>query len=118
MNGLLFVFHGFLVLMEITLLRRCLRLAETRDELNVVGDQYGSPTYTFDLAKLLIDMVQTDNYGVYHASNEGFCSWAEFAQEIFKQANREVKVNSISTEEYPTRAVTTEKFSYVKRKID
>lgn len=82
-----------------------LRLAETRNELNVVGDQFGSPTYTSDLAKLLIEMIRTDKYGIYHASNEGFCSWADFAQEIFRQANIEVKVNSILTEEYPTRAV-------------
>ena len=50
-------------------------------------------------------MIQTEKYGIYHASNEGFCSWAEFAQEIFKQANNNVKVNAITTEEYPTRAV-------------
>lgn len=81
-----------------------LRLAKTRNELNVVGDQFGSPTYTLDLAKLLIDLIKTDNYGIYHASNEGFCSWADFAQEIFRQANIQVKVNSISTEDYPTRA--------------
>ncbi|WP_258871226.1 dTDP-4-dehydrorhamnose reductase, partial [Halobacillus trueperi] len=57
-----------------------LRLSETKDELNVVGDQYGSPTYTFDLARLIIDMIQTDKYGIYHASNEGFCTWADFAK--------------------------------------
>src|SRR5690606_32248668 len=79
-----------------------LRLSETRNELNVVGDQIGSPTYTFDLAKLLIDMIQSDRYGLYHASNEGFCSWANFAQEVFRQANKDIKVNSISTDEYPT----------------
>ena len=69
--------------MEIILLKQCLRLAESHNELNVVGDQYGSPTYTFDLAKLLIDMIQSDKYGIYHASNEGFCSWAEFADRNF-----------------------------------
>jgi dTDP-4-dehydrorhamnose reductase len=82
-----------------------LRLAETSDELKVVGDQIGSPTYTYDLARLLIDMIQSDKFGIYHASNEGFCSWAEFAEEVFKQADKNVKVNSITTEEYPTRAV-------------
>ncbi|WP_163144077.1 dTDP-4-dehydrorhamnose reductase [Bacillus sp. 22-7] len=86
-------------------IKTMLRLSETRDELNVVGDQYGSPTYTLDLARLLIDMVQTDRFGIYHASNEGFCTWADFASEIFKLSNREVKVNAITTEEYPTRAV-------------
>ncbi len=81
-----------------------LRLAETKEELNVVGDQFGSPTYTFDLARLLIDMIQTDKYGTYLASNEGVCTWAEFAEEIFAQSEKDVKVNAISTEEYPTRA--------------
>lgn len=94
-----------------------LRLAESRNELNVVGDQIGSPTYTFDLASLLIDMIQTDKYGIYHASNEGFCSWAEFAKEIFRQANVEVKVNSISTEEYPTRAVRPKNSRMSKQKL-
>ncbi|MBG9553691.1 MAG: dTDP-4-dehydrorhamnose reductase [Bacillota bacterium] len=94
-----------------------LRLAETRNELNVVGDQFGSPTYTSDLAKLLIDMIKTDKYGIYHVSNEGFCSWAEFAQEIFRQANIKVKVNSISTEEYPTRAVRPKNSRMSKQKL-
>ncbi len=94
-----------------------LRLAEANDELNVVGDQFGSPTYTSDLAKLLIDMIITDKYGVYHASNEGFCSWAEFAQEIFRLANKQVKVNSISTEEYPTRAARPKNSRMSKQKL-
>lgn len=82
-----------------------LRLAENRDILNVVSDQIGSPTYTLDLARLLIDIVQTEKFGIYHASNQGFCSWADFSEEIFKQAGKSVKVNGITTEEYPTRAV-------------
>lgn len=94
-----------------------LKLAETRNELNVVGDQYGSPTYTFDLARLLIDMIQTNSYGIYHASNEGFCSWAEFAEEIFRQAGKEVKVNAISTEDYPTRAVRPKNSRMSKQKL-
>jgi dTDP-4-dehydrorhamnose reductase len=94
-----------------------LRLAETRDELNIVGDQIGSPTYTFDLARLLIDMIQTNKYGIYHASNEGYCSWAEFATEIFKQAGKDIKVNAIPTEEYPTRAVRPKNSRMSKRKI-
>ncbi|MFF2286153.1 dTDP-4-dehydrorhamnose reductase [Peribacillus butanolivorans] len=85
-------------------IKTMLRLSETREELNVVGDQFGSPTYTVDLSCLLLEMVQTEKYGIYHASNEGFCSWAEFSQEIFNQANKTVKVHSITTEEYPTRA--------------
>jgi dTDP-4-dehydrorhamnose reductase len=82
-----------------------LRLAETRNGLDIVGDQFGSPTYTSDLAPLLVDIIQSEKYGIYHASNEGFCSWAEFANEIFRQANKDVIVNSISTKEYPTSAV-------------
>ncbi|GGM31837.1 NAD(P)-dependent oxidoreductase [Paraliobacillus quinghaiensis] len=98
-------------------IKTMLRLSETRNELNVVGDQYGSPTYTFDLARLIIDMIQTDKYGVYHASNEGFCTWAEFASEIFKQANKDVTVKSISTEEYPTRAVRPKNSRMSKQKL-
>ena len=81
-----------------------LRLAETRTELNVVCDQIGSPTYTADLAPLLCDMVQTEKYGVYHATNEGICSWAEFAESIFELAEKAVTVHPIPTSEYPTKA--------------
>lgn len=82
-----------------------LRLAETRTELNVVSDQIGSPTYTADLAPLLCDMVQTEKYGVYHVTNEGTCSWAEFAKAIFELEGKQVTVHPIPTSEYPTRAV-------------
>lgn len=81
-----------------------LRLGKERKEINVVADQYGSPTYTADLAPLLVEMIQTEKYGVYHATNEGVCTWAEFAEEIFKIAGMDVKVNHITTAEYPTRA--------------
>lgn len=78
-----------------------LRLADGgKTELNVVDDQIGSPTYTVDLARLLVDMAEADKYGVYHATNEGFCSCCEFAREIFKQAGRNVKVDPVTTEEY------------------
>ncbi len=70
-------------------------------ELNVVDDQIGTPTYTYDLARLLVDMIQTDKYGYYHATNEGgYISWATFAEEIFKQAKKELKVNHVTTAEY------------------
>ena len=82
-----------------------LRLSETKDRLTVVNDQIGSPTYTADLAPLLVDMVQTDKYGIYHATNEGFCSWAEFAAEIFRQAGAKTEVVPIASSEYPTKAV-------------
>ncbi len=78
-----------------------LRLAQAgKTELNVVNDQIGSPTYTRDLAVLLCDMIQTEKYGVYHATNEGVCSWYDFATEIFKQAGLNVRVNAVSTAEY------------------
>jgi len=81
-----------------------LRLAETHDTLTVVNDQFGSPTYTFDLARLLVDMVQTEEYGIYHATNEGFCSWYDFACAIFEKAGKKVTVKPVSTAEYGAKA--------------
>lgn len=83
-------------------IRTMLNLADKGyKELRVVNDQIGTPTYTYDLARLLVDMILTDKYGYYHATNEGgYISWADFAEEIFKQANKEVKVNRVTTEEY------------------
>ena len=81
-----------------------IRLGKECSELNVVADQIGSPTYTADLAPVLVDMIQTDRYGVCHATNEGECSWAEFAEEIFRVVGMDVKVNYITTSEYPTKA--------------
>lgn len=81
-----------------------LRLAETHKEISVVCDQIGSPTYTADLAPLLCDMAVSDKFGIYHATNEGFCSWAEFAEEIFKQSKLSTTVRPIPTSAYPTYA--------------
>lgn len=81
-----------------------LSLGQTRDYLTVVNDQFGSPTYTYDLAKLLVDMVQSDKYGIYHATNEGVCTWYEFACEIFKMAGMNVKVDPVTSDNYPTKA--------------
>ena len=81
-----------------------LRLAETKTDLNVVADQIGSPTYTYDLSILLCDMIVTECYGTYHATNEGVCSWAEFAEEIMKQGGKSTVIHPIPTSEYPTRA--------------
>lgn len=81
-----------------------LKLGTERPEVRVVCDQIGSPTYTKDLAELLCDMVVTEKYGIYHATNEGVCSWAEFTEEIFRQANLPSKVIPIPTSEYPTPA--------------
>lgn len=82
-----------------------LRLGKEKDSIDVVCDQIGSPTYTVDLAKLLCDMALSNNYGIYHASNEGFCSWAEFAEEIMKQAELNCEINYIKSNEYKTKAV-------------
>lgn len=81
-----------------------LRLAETHDEINVVRDQIGSPTSTRVLADIIATLIETDNYGLFHGTCEGFCSWADFAEEIFRLSGRNVKVNHITTEEYPTPA--------------
>ena len=77
-----------------------LKLGSRMSEINVVCDQIGSVTYTYDLAVLLCDMIETDKYGIYHATNEGMISWADFATEIMKQANLACKVNHVTTEEY------------------
>ena len=81
-----------------------LKLSESRNEINVVSDQIGSPTYTKDLAKFIVDLIQTNNYGIYHGVNEGYCSWYDFAVSIFEKADIEIKVNPISSDEYPTKA--------------
>ncbi|QWG53188.1 dTDP-4-dehydrorhamnose reductase [Bacillus mycoides] len=78
-----------------------LRLAEEKKELGIVHDQVGSPTYTTDLARFIINLVQTDKYGIYHGSNSGVCSWYEFAKEIFEQSNIEIMVNPLTTEDFP-----------------
>ena len=86
-------------------IKTMLNLSETHDELSVVNDQIGSPTYTYDLAKLLVDMVETDKYGRYHATNEGLCSWYDFACEIFRQAGMdEVKVTPVDSSAFPVKA--------------
>ncbi len=81
-----------------------LNFDKRRKKISVVDDQIGSPTYTADVAPLLVDMIKSDKYGIYHATNEGFCSWAEFAEEIFKQSGREITVEKIPTSDYPTPA--------------
>lgn len=90
-------------------IKTMLRLAETKTELNIVCDQIGSPTYMKDLSKLICDMMETDKYGTYHATNEGFCSWYEFTKYIYKIAKiTNVNVKPITTAEYqklvPTQA--------------
>ena len=81
-----------------------IQLGRIKAELNVVADQIGSPTYTVDLAKLLADMVLTTKYGTYHATNEGFCSWAQFAAAIMKQAKLACRIVPVYSSSYPTPA--------------
>lgn len=81
-------------------IKTMLKLSDNHKEVNVVNDQIGSPTYTVDLAKILVDMSNTTKYGTYNVTNDLYCSWAEFAKDIFAINNKDVKVNEVSTEEY------------------
>ena len=81
-----------------------LRLAEERDEIGVVYDQVGSPTSAFELAKAMDSLLFTDNYGTFHGTCEGTCSWADFAEEIFRLAGKNVKVNRLTSDQYPAKA--------------
>jgi dTDP-4-dehydrorhamnose reductase len=82
-----------------------LNLAKTRDNLSIVNDQIGTPTYTYDLARLLVDMAESDKYGKYHATNEGnYISRFDFASEIFKQANVTIELKPVTSAEFPTKA--------------
>ena len=91
-------------------IKTMLNLGKTHDHLTVVDDQVGSPTYTYDLSRLLVDMAEKENYGRYHATNEGLFSWYEFACEIFKQAAEidpaygKVSVSPVSSDQYPAKA--------------
>lgn len=86
-------------------IKTMLRLGKERGAVSVVNDQIGSPTYTYDLAVLLVDMIESEAYGAYHASNEGFCSWYEFAKEIFRAAGMDrVQVTPVSSDEFPAKA--------------
>lgn len=98
--------------------RTMLRLGSERKELNVVDDQIGSPTYTADLAVLLCSMIRTDKYGAYHATNEGYCSWAEFAQAIMDEAGLKCVVHPIPTSAYPTAAKRPLNSRMSKRSLD
>jgi len=79
-----------------------LRLAETKDEVGVVADQFGSPTSALELAKAIVHLVPTNNYGIFHGTCEGQCSWADFAEKIFERAGMATRVKRLTTEEYPT----------------
>jgi len=81
-----------------------LKLAETKSEVNVVDDQIGSPTYTIDLTNFILELIQSNEYGIYHGVNEGYCSWCDFAKAIFQISYKQIGVNPICSDEYPTKA--------------
>ena len=89
-------------------IKTMINVGKTHNEVRVVNDQIGTPTYTFDLARLLVDMIETEKYGYYHATNEGgYISWADFAEEIYKDAGMDVKVKAVTTEDYEKKAGKT-----------
>lgn len=99
-------------------IKTMLRLGEERGAVSVVDDQIGSPTYTYDLARLLVDMIVTEKYGRYHATNEGLCSWYEFACEIFKQAGMDsVQVTPVDSSAFPAKAARPKNSRMSKAKL-
>ena len=98
--------------------RTMLRLSNDHDTLRVVNDQIGSPTYAHDLAPLICDMLATEKYGTYHATNEGFCSWAEFAEAIMKAADRPTRIIPVTTEEYGAKAARPLNSRMSKKSLD
>lgn len=99
-------------------IKTMLRLGKERGAVSVVDDQIGSPTYTYDLARLLVDMIVTDRYGRYHATNEGLCSWYEFAVEIFKQAGMDqVTVTPVDSSSFPAKAKRPNNSRMSKKKL-
>ena len=99
-------------------IKTMLNLGKTHDHLTVVNDQYGTPTYTYDLARLLVDMIETDKYGNYHATNEGgYITWYDFACEIFRQAGMDVDVEPVSSAQYAAKAKRPENSRMNKQKL-
>lgn len=99
-------------------IKTMLNLAKTYDHLTVVNDQYGTPTYTYDLARLLVDMIETDKYGNYHATNEGgYITWYDFACEIFRQAGIDIEVEPVSSAQYAAKAKRPENSRMNKQKL-
>lgn len=94
-----------------------LRLGKEKESVSVVSDQIGSPTYTYDLAALLCDMIETDKYGVYHATNEGICAWSEFAAAIMEEGGLSCRVVPISSAEYPSKAARPKNSRMSKEKL-
>ena len=100
-------------------IKTMINLGKTHDTLTVVNDQIGTPTYTYDLARLLVDMLEKEEYGKYHATNEGgYISWYDFAKEIFRQAGMDVKVMPVSSAEYPAKAKRPSNSRMEKKKLE
>ena len=100
-------------------IKTMLNLGKTHDTLTVVDDQIGTPTYTYDLARLLVDMLEKEEYGKYHATNEGgYISWCDFAKEIFRQADMDVRVLPVSSAEYPAKAKRPSNSRMEKKKLE
>lgn len=95
-----------------------IRLSNERDEISVVDDQFGSPTYTKDLAVLLCEMIQGSQYGTYHATNEGYCSFSQFAREILKLNNSSAKIIGIKSEQYAAKATRPKNSRLSKKSLD
>lgn len=95
-----------------------LRLSKEKESLTVVDDQIGSPTYTKDLSRLLCDMIETEKYGIYHATNEGYCSWAQFASKIMNLSGASTKIIPVKSEEYKTVAVRPKNSRLSKKSLD
>ena len=99
-------------------IKTMLNLGKNHNHLTVVNDQYGTPTYTYDLARLLVDMIETDKYGNYHATNEGgYITWYDFACEIFRQAGMDVDVEPVSSAQYAAKAKRPENSRMNKQKL-
>ena len=100
-------------------IKTMLNLGKTHDTLTVVNDQVGTPTYTYDLARLVVDMLEKEEYGKYHVTNEGgYISWYDFAKEIFKQAGMNVNVVPVSAEQYKAKAKRPSNSRLEKKKLD
>ena len=94
------------------------RLGKEREVVRVVSDQVGSPSYTVDLANLIAEMVRSDRYGTFHATNEGYCSWHQFATEIFRKKGLKAKIESVATEDYPSKALRPKNSRLSKSSLD
>jgi dTDP-4-dehydrorhamnose reductase len=94
-----------------------IRLGNEKNKINVVDNQIGSPTYTADVASLIIEIGLSDKYGIYHATNDGFCSWAEFAKEIMKQANLKCEINPINSNKYKSKVLRPENSRLSKKSL-